>query len=729
MIINKNKRELDTNPPPNNNDKSPLMNESDHIESSVSEAGTKKIQQINFLDCRYYPSTGKVTIKGKESNISPIQAQILTYLSKNQEAEITLENIKSHIWSDKDDVSDVNVHAHLSGLRKVLGDNTKPHRYIVYHKNGTYCLKPLAKIIYVKSRQEKKDFAKKMASRSFLAVSTIFLFAFWSMQPAPTTHYEITGVKPLTTLNGVVWSATVSPDSKIIVFPYKKDGQANWGLQAKVRGSERYQTLMLDDIPRMHNTEPSFSSDGKKLAWVRTNYHDQCEVMVADFIEAELVLENKKSVLDCSQKFYARFPQWKNENTLLASLPQGHGSPNVIFEIDLLTLKTKKITNPNGMFHGEISIFYNQDNDKVAHIRRSSVPGIWTELYIYDFSTKEDILLKTYPYPLYSVAWVDDEKLLARSGRGFELVTVDGATIPVESVNLNGGFMPFALGGDSYGMVLGGLVTRSIIVTDLKNSEVRDSFSSISDDSRPVVAKKSGDFAFVSNRNGQRQIYLTNNDVPEVITNFLSFAPITQELAIAPNGELVAYVVNNQLKIIDREGRTHFKEDATVSGMSFTLDGNGFLYGIESHGGSVVRYLSLSGADKGQTRTLTQGFMPKSADDGLVYFLRKVDGADVLFKTSVNPTGGVLELGLIPFSAINSNAYDVIDNKLYYVIPDGKNKRLVTRDFSTGEVLTVSEITSSLFSLNHDATILITTQKNSEQNNLFEFQLVEVVSR
>lgn len=691
----------------------------------MTDISTNKIQQINFGKCCYYPASGKISLKRKTSHISKLPARILIFLCHNQNIVLTLADIKKHIWPEKyHEMADINVHTHLSALRKALGDTYQPHRYIVHNKNGSYELKPKAEIIYVKTQQEKNNSAKKVVTLSLLAIVTVVTFGLWRTSSMLEPRYTISDTKKLTTFKGTVRSATVSPDKKLIVFPHKKKGALNWGLMAKQRGSERHNTLILDEIPLMHNREPSFSPDGKKLTWVRTNYRDQCSVMLADFIMAELKIENKKSILDCSQTHYARFPQWKDENTLLASLPQGNNHVNAIFEIDLTTLKTKKITDPAGPQYGELSVFYNKNNNKIAHLRLSNIPGFWSELMIYDFNTGQDRLLKAYTYPLFSVAWIDDERLLAKADKGFEVVTLDAQTTTVESVKMGEGVMPFSLGNGNFGIVHGDLVARDIVVMDLKNNTRSEDLSSDRHDFRPVIAKISGDFAFASKRSGHRQIYVTVDGVPKPITHFTSY-PSIEAMAISPDGKLVAFVFNSQLHIIDRDGHYHYKEDVTVSGISFTLDGKGFLYGAESHGGWSIKYLSLSGPEKGKTREVTHGFMPKSADDGFIYFLRNASGIDTLYRKSLRSIGSVQELGPVLFKPVNSNSFDVINNQLYYVVQNDQDKLLVSQDLTTGEVSPVSLVSDSRFSLNQDATILVVSKKDEAQNNLVEFELIE----
>jgi DNA-binding winged helix-turn-helix (wHTH) protein/Tol biopolymer transport system component len=694
----------------------------------VVETSNRKVQQINFGECCYYPDTAKISIKRKTSHISPTPARILIFLCNNQNIALTLQDIKEHVWSKKyNEVADITVHAHLSALRKSLGDNYKPHRYIVCNKNWTYKLKPPAEIIYTKSPREKNSFVKKIAAFSMLAVIGATAYGFALTKSIPV-HYTMSGTKQLTTFKGGIDFATVSPNKQLIVFAHKKEGAHNWGLMAKQRGSERYNTLIRDEVPLMHNMEPDFSPSGKKLSWVRTNYQEHCMVMIADFIEVELKIENEKEILDCSQDYYARFPQWKDENTLLVSLPQGNNQVNAIFEIDLKTSKTKKITDPVGALYGELGIFYNKNNKKIAHLRRSNVAGFWSELMIYDFNTGQDKLLKSYTYPLYSVAWVDETRLLAKSETGFEVITLDAQVTLVKRANADEGFMPFSLGDEKFGFIDGDLVARDIEVINLNNNTVNKDLSSVRHDFRPVVAKNSGDFAFVSKRSGRHQIYATVNGIPKQITHFKNYLSIAA-MAISPDGELIAFIINSQLNIIDRNGQYRHKENVTVSGISFTLDGQGFLYGAESHGGWSIRYLSLSGEDKDKVTTVTDGFMPKSANGGFVYFLRNVDGTDTLYRKSLQSADSVQNLGPAPFQSINSNSFDVIDNQLYYVLQNNKDQLLVKRDLTTGEISPVSPISNSLFSLNHDATVLIASKKDEAQNNLIEFELIESNSK
>lgn len=691
-----------------------------------------KIEKIIFGECSYFPDTKKVLLGGKYVHIPPTPSRILMYLCENQKKSITLQDIKENVWSkSKVDIADITVHTHLWKLRKSLGDNNPPHSYIVHDKNyGTYKLKPQAKVVYVKTEQERAEEKAanihKVKKISVLVLVLVVMFSYWLAKPAPETKYKISDVKQFTTYKGGVRGGTVASDSGVIVFEYKKSGTLNWGLLAKDLDSERYSSLILDEEVHMHNREPSFSIDGKRLAWVRTNYKDQCAVMVADFVRHEWRIDNKKAVFDCAEDYYARFPQWKDENTLLASLPQGSSRPNAIFEIDLGSLKTTKITAPTGVSSGELGVFYNPINRKIAHLRRSNTPGVWSELMIYDYITGEDILLKSYPHPLYRVAWIDEEKLLAKGSEGLEVVELDGKTTPIDAVNMKGALMPFSLNNDWFGVAEGDLIAKDIEITNLVKGTSNDSLSSVRHDYRPVIAKYSGDIAFASMRSGRRQIYVTINGVPEPITKFKHHTLI-EDMAISPDGELVAFVTNEELHIVNKfDTDEHvFKSNASVSGISFTLDGKGILWGENLNSGPVIRFLSF---DSGEVKTVTHGFMPKATVDEYIYFMRLINGVNTLYRISTKlSVSGVFELGPAPFYPINSNSFDVIDGKLYYVVQHGQDELLIAEDLISGKIEAISSVSSLIFSLNSNATILVSAKKDEAQNNLLMFKLEQLL--
>lgn len=695
------------------------------------EDGERKIEQINFGKCSYFPEEGRVSVKGELVNIPPTSGGILMLLSKNQDISLTMDDIKESVWHDKNgEVQDQTVHTHVTTLRKLLGD-TPPHKYIVRKKNGTYQLKPKAEIVLAKTEEEKaaeraarKAARDKKIKRFAIVVSVLVLsVSVWLAWPRPPSSYKMAGANQLTTFKGVVGIATAALSHDAIVFEHKKSGSSNWELVAKELNSERYRTLILDEAPLMHNREPSFSRDGNRLAWVKTDYQGQCQVMTADFIRSELKIENAKPVFECARDYYARFPQWKDDKTLIASLPQGAGQPNAIYELDLETSQTYQITKTSGKESGELGVFYNHDNKKIAHLRRSEVPGTWSELRIYDYQTAKDLLLKSYPYPLYSAAWAGEDKLLVKSTKGFEIVELNGKTTPIESVNMSGGLMPVALKNGWFSVVQGDLIARDIAVRDLTSNTTDNSLSSVKHDYRPVVAKNSGDVAFASMRSGQRQIYVTIDGVPKQITQFKHHTLI-QDMAISPDGRMVAFVTNGELHIVDRTGAYFHKQTASVSGISFTLDGKGFLWGENSNKGSRVRYLSLENDGLAKhVKTVTHGYMPKSADNGNIYFLRTVNEIPTLYKMSSKFVGEILEMGPTPFFPRNSNSFDVIKNKLHYVVQNSKKKILISKDLTTGKIRSVSPIESSIFSLNSDATILVSSKKDEAQNNLSTFRL------
>ncbi|TQV84843.1 winged helix-turn-helix domain-containing protein, partial [Aliikangiella coralliicola] len=651
-------------------------NKKNKSEKELSLSDAREIKFISFEDLRYYPKVSKISRKKKLSALTAKPAQILNFLIINQHKAITRQDIIANVWEEKG-CTDENFHKTIGVLRKELGDSQKPWRYITNPTKNHYALAPKAKVHYVFCRNKFWQLTRSLAA--FLVVGVMVATAILRIQTADkVAGYKAVDFELLTDLEGEVERAVVSPDKSILVFMHRLNHQLGWGLRALRIGTEESKILVNSNDSQGYHTEPSFSPSGRQIAWVKTDYRSYCEIMIADFHSASLSLSNSRSISGCVNR-WARTPQWRTESSLMVAMSEKVNSTKEITEIDLLTNERNVITSPGRSDHGNYGIFFNLANNKLAYLRSSMVDS-GSELRIFDFSNNSDSLLKLYSYQPYSAAWLNSESILIKGKRKFEVINLEGKTSQVYFDKAHQQSFPFSIDNNRVGYVRGRLVDNDIFIVNLTNGKIDNSLSLPTHDYRAVIAKYTGDIGYMSLHDGKRQLLLRKGSISSKVLGFDEYAGV-EDIAIAVDGTLLAFNKNAQLNIVDSSGDLKFSRSMIVKGFSFSHDNKALFVGVKENDKLKVKKIDL--ADPTKETILTDGFMPKATENGDVYFFRQKENKNYLYQISSD--GIIDELFETPMSFVNlnSNSFDVINNRLFYVEGNGESKMLVSKDLSS----------------------------------------------
>ncbi len=679
-------------------------------------------KQINFGDIVYFPDSLEIIRDSGSCTLTPIPSRILNFLISRPGQYVSRQEITQAAWPPSRVVTEETFYQTIKRLRQFLGDTSEPRQYIVNSRTNHYMLEP-AVTIDDGFTPESTGYHPVLKVGFIVLCVAVAWFVFNQLHGGIT--YQRVEDTAITTIKGQINQAVISPDQSSVVFLHKAPDKQAWNLKAKKLDSEKYVDLVIGK-PGVYNTEPDFSPSGKRLSWVMTDYRSLCQLMIADFDSSTLTLSNQEAVLDCAQAYYARSPQWKTKNSLLVALPQGEAQPDAIFEVDLTTKNRIKVTSPIGVGVGDYALFFNSNNNKIAHLRQLDEYDAEVVLMVYDSEFKTDVILKKYSSVQYSVAWFDETRILVKGDNGFEVVSLDGQSVSVDGERIDEENYIFSMGDDRFGFVRGPLYSADINIIDLINhSQSTTKFSSTSHEYRVVIAKESNEVAFSSKRNGYRQIFITIDQIPIQVTDFTT-PVLFYDLAISSDGRYVAFESGGYLHVLDNSGALIYKKKVAVSGISFSPDGHSLLFGSEvltseKLTSSVIKQLNLSDLSES---TLTDGFMPKAVEGG-VYFFRIDQQTNQSVLHKINHQGEVMALFESPFSLINSTStsFDVIDDQLLYVQSNKDKKMLVSRNLITDEITEISPLQTTKFSINKNMTLLVTNPKGQVQNNLAAFTL------
>lgn len=675
-------------------------------------------------DIKYEQKNSRIEVNGQLTNISGQAKKILDYLIEHNQRSVTRQELSVLLWGTED-IPENRFYQAIKGLRKTLGD-TLPWKIIDSPAKNLITLKPEVKLGRAKGTIEKVLLSRNIILLIlFLLISiSILIFSFSSENKLDVLDtYTVQESEYLTDTEGDKSYAAISPDGSVLLFNQKEGRNRPTDLVAK-RLKNHHRSggikILATGEKNQYNAEPSFSPSGKYISWVKTDYRSYCDVMVAEFDSDNLSIHQTHSVADCSNKGFARTPQWKDETTLLVAMPQQNNRPNGIEEIDLLTQKRKIIVEPNQSEKGVYHLSYNRHSRKLAYLSQSVNQGTGTELRVYDFNNNVDYLLKFYPHVLFPVAWLDEENIVARNNEEYEVINLDGLTTPLLLENPELLSFSFAIKKNIIGFVKGKPLNRNIFIHNLLTGEKDKTLSSPEWDSSVVVAKLSGDIVFVSKRGNQQQLYFVRNGQITPVKKFRNRDHVI-DITISPDGNFIAYMLSNQLNVIDNRGNLHFRKNMPTLGMAFSYDNKQFVVGARRK--DKFELISFSIQENFKPTFITDGFMPKVMQNGDIYFFENLGDGKFPTLSKISPERNVSRFSSETFKLFRSTSHDVIDGYLYYVDGLSETKQLVQKNIESGEINVLYPISSIYFSIGASDSQLLFTESESVHNNFVKFKI------
>lgn len=687
--------------------------------SSQSRVGNGSVY---IGDIKYEQKNSRIEINGQVTNISGQAKKMLDYLIEHHQRSVTRQELSVLLWGTED-IPENRFYQVIKGLRKILGD-TQPWKIIDSPAKNLITLKlevKFRKDIEVTEALSLSENKRLLLILFLLIFSPILFFSFIPKEGSGA--YFVQEEEYLTDTKGKKTYAAISPDGSVLLFNQQESRNRPRDLvvkRLKPHSRSGEIKVLATGEKNQYNAEPSFSPSGKYISWVKTDYRSYCDVMIAEFNSESLSIHQQHSVADCSNKGFARTPQWKDETTLLVAMPQQNNQPNGVEEIDLLTLKRKIIVEPIQSEKGIYHLSYNRYTKKLAYLSESVKQGTGTELRIYDFNNNVDYLLKLYPHVLFPVAWLDDENIVARNNEEYEVINLDGITTPLLLEKPEFLRFSFAIESNIIGFVRGKLSNRNILRHNLITGEKDKTLSSSDWDSYVVIAKLSGDIVFVSRRGNQQQLYFVRNGQITPIKKFRNRDHII-DITISPDGKFIAYMLSNQLNVVDNKGNLHFRKNIPTLGMAFSYDNKQFVVGTRKK--ENFELISFSIQENFKPTFVTDGFMPKIMENGDIYFFENLGGDKFPTLSKVSPLGNISQFSNETFKLFQSRSYDIIDGHLYYVDELSEKKQLVRKNIESGELSALYPISSIYFSMDASGGQLLFTEAEPVHNNFIKLKI------
>ncbi|GHF94642.1 winged helix-turn-helix domain-containing protein [Thalassotalea marina] len=544
----------------------------------------------------------QITQNQQPQVIAPKALAVLTFLAKNQGKVVSQQQLLDAVWPNIV-VSPNTLQRSIAQLRKALGDDGKTQDFIKTHAKQGYSLEcqvtwsndniastnrtieiaennaPVSDVITNEAHASPKEEQVKPQSKkhfitiviSFFIVVLLTVAAKFYLNDTHSDNLTLGNIRALTATDGKELASIYSPDGKYVIFHRFSEKECVNDIWAKnLATQEEHKLTEKIDAYGRH----SFSPDGKQLVFIRTLNCEtpitqkQCyQLLSLDFDKALHAPQPTKLMLECKNSEIRR-PHWltnqritllqkQTERWQLISYSSHDDSSELLHEVK------------------DGNIIYYDYSAKRNLIAVTSIQGD-NNYYIEILTPQGAVISKKqirlpddivrFRYIAANFSPIDDQ-LIFSTGRQLYTLHFDGSVSPLGIVLDQPVGSPNFHPKDTRALVIKGNYDSdilSIAVTDFNESDSQMAVtanasvlerSTVADDNA-VIQPNGNLIAFVSERSGEEQIWLTDGQKARQ----LSQLPIDSYIAgmqWSSSGESLLFSANDELYQIELNGKSH----------------------------------------------------------------------------------------------------------------------------------------------------------------------------
>jgi DNA-binding winged helix-turn-helix (wHTH) protein len=499
---------------------------------------------------------GKWTVALKESKISSetteikLTAQslaILTCLINGRDEIISKEQLIQECWNGRF-ASDDAIRRAIRELRSCLGCEGNNPSYIETIRKQGYRLIPEVTLVddevSDESNNSKKYFFGIVSALISLAIFSLFFifadkkssnFTIEDKYKIVTFDQEIEEYYTLSSLNWSAYSLRKNPNkankNKIVV----RNELGEIVLEFGTASNSTMANVLL----------PSFSPDGSKLAYLDYS-PEACAINIISLSKSK---GEKLSEIKCSGTDGHVVIEWHDNNSLYYSTSTGMEFPLAIKKIDLNSGELTQITNPQLGGRGDHAAKL-CSNGNLLILR--SVDWSNSQLVIYDTNSKNEVLHHGISGVVMSAEWVDDceQIIIAEKDKPLSFFNIKNKETTylnhfenIKFIHEHDGYLYLAEGET--------FITQ-ISTINLKTKQEQELVKSNRSDYLYSKKPYSDDFAFVSERTGTPQVWISSSGGVRQLTDFTAQKSI-KSLTWDTVGKQLFFIRGNSVHQVDPE--------------------------------------------------------------------------------------------------------------------------------------------------------------------------------
>ncbi|MEO0559153.1 MAG: winged helix-turn-helix domain-containing protein [Bacteroidota bacterium] len=515
----------------------------------------------------------------------------------------------------------------------------------------------------------------------------------WNWNRSSRTPPARTPPLALTTAPGVEVSPALSPAGETVAFAWKGPEDDNWDIYVKQPGGET--ALRLTDHPGA-DTHPVWSPDGAHIAFARYTDSECSLVLVPALSGPERTLASCFWYPASDYGVFAPKFDWSSDGQTIAFMDRsGPQAPSHIALLNLETGSTRQVTFPPSRPQSrDHDPRFSSEGTHIAFLRSW---GRGTEdLHSVDLSTGEETRL-THDYrTVLGHDWTpDDRQLVLSSNRNgtFDLWSIPSSGgaprwIPAAGWNLKAPSLAREGTRMAYeNWIYDTNLWRVELATDVPDTQA---IASSLWDVTPDIAPDGERVAFVSNRGGSYELWVSQPDGREAMALTAFGGSLVTAPQWSPDGRQIAFEVRetgpSNLYVINADGgvpRQITRTETDEVAVSWSPDSAWLYYGSNATGTwQIHRAPSVGG--RSERVTETEGYAASLAPDGVLYVARH--GEPGLWR---HTTQGDTTL-LIPDLAVGDwGNWSLTEMGIYFVRRTPQAAELAFYSFATGQTTSV----------------------------------------
>lgn len=618
-------------------------------------------------------------------HLPPKPYGVLLHLLQQPGSVVTREALLDRVWPERP-ASDETLSRTVADLRKFLDDDTREPRFIeTVPKVGYRFVAPVERMETGPGGGRRPPVAAIIVAAA--AVIALALAVLWERRAGEAGREADPGYPlPLTSEIGDEDTPAVSPDGTLLVYAARQPGDENWDI--RLLDLETGATRNLIVSPNREYS-PVFSPDGREVAFLRY-YGERCAVMVASLDGTE------RKVADCRTPLMG-YLDWSPDGRRIAysdSPPEGVGL--VLMGVDTETGATGRLVGdpPEGGF--QFAPRYSPDGRHMAYIQGGLEDN---ELWLAEIGGGAERRLTRLGGRLTGLAWNGDGTALYFAtdlSPGAALWRVVPGRDPVRVRDERA----FTLAYDAAGkrLVYDQIRLRTNIWSvSLENgrlsSRPEKRIASTRIDNLPSVSPDGTRLAFVSDRTGQREIWIAGRDGETVRRLTRLRATAFDRADWSPDGGALVY---SALRDGRWTGYLHPLDGTTPGRLSGA--GAEIRHPVWSRGGDTILYADrdgirrLSPSDLRDESVLAlEGAIPLFEHEGDLYFMSP--GNPGLGR--LEPDGSVAHI-LTQFGFTVPAAVTRAGDHVVFIAtsPWDGNRRLMAYDLGSGDLHPIHTVVS-----------------------------------
>jgi Tol biopolymer transport system component/DNA-binding winged helix-turn-helix (wHTH) protein len=649
--------------------------------------------------------------------------QILEMLLKRPGELVTREELRQALWPSDTHVDfERGVNAAVNRLREVMGDSAdSPHLIETLPRRGYRFigmlnppLSEIAPLVSTDSADNTSEFsaaAKTKATTSsrirwmqitvwaFVGVACVCALILALNRNRSHSGLLFAAPVPFTDSPGFEYCPQFSPDGSQIAFAWSGDpatGSKGDDLYVKVIHGENL--LRLTQHPS-ESICAAWSPDGTQIAFYRLSGADTGIYLVSALGGPERKLRSTKGGYGISWSANGKWIAYPDD-TAPAGLPGTviTTDPSRLYLLSLDTLESRQIPHAEECLVEQNPVFSHSD-DRLAYV--CLLKANPNEIGIYSVSLPGGSpkllarFMTGWSFPA-GIAWTENDERMIVSR------PLVGNDLQLDEVTLNDGVfrkLPFGKGaccpaiaakGDklAYSVSAG---DRSVIWRkDLRNPEGSGTrlMSSTYENFFPQYSPDGKHIAFVSNRGGPSEVWMTDPDGTNLVRMSDDKSSIAGPPQWSPDGRKLAFDSRQSghpevyiVDISERLPRRLITNVSDASTPSWSHDGN-WLY-FEATSDQRIFRCPASGGDAMSLSAKSGAFPVESYDGQTVYFVSPAEGTE-LHMVSLKQLGTAFPVQGIP-ALVRRELYTVVPGGIYFLSVD-KPKFIQYFDFATRQV-------------------------------------------